>query len=425
MELENLLKRLFFALSERLIPRLTSSVTLLLLAAVAGPHQVGTFGWATLCLTALRAVTDQGARQVALDAIQESAGQRFLRRYQRVVGLGGPLVMILAVIGCAQTSSPRLSGFLQLLPLALVPAAYASCLSGIARLQLCHEWRQLARFQLVASVAPLVLAVPLLLWRHDLLGVSIQAGASECIFALLVIRHAKRREVQTRPGSTRSARHFAVMSGFSALGWSQGQADRVLVGSVAGTSVLGQYSLGTSLSRSVGDAVAAGSANVVRARLAALDDPNDPAQCRRTAESTLRGAMGLTTALALVTVIAVELVVRRFLGAEWHASLDMVAVLSLSTIPSNLNWTVGTLQIRAGAGSKAVLGPLVGVVLCLPIALGAGHSLILAAWLVLAREFCVVIVGFLTAGAYAPWRALAWCGALTLLAALFVQLFLA
>ena len=48
------MRALLWALVERVLPRATSALGLLLLAAVSSPTMIGTFSWAALSVTALR-----------------------------------------------------------------------------------------------------------------------------------------------------------------------------------------------------------------------------------------------------------------------------------------------------------------------------------------------------------------------------------
>lgn len=413
-------KRLVWALGERLLPRFSSSLMVMLLAMLTGPQAVGIFGWGTLALTALRSITDQAARQIALDAIQTVSGRSFVERYQKLVATVGPPVLAVAFWFAAGDGPTHVSAFLSLLPMTAIPVFYAWALPPIARLQLQNRWRILVFYQALSSAAALVVALPVLLAAGGLWGPSLQACVSELVFTALVWR-ADRNRFPTR-GTPWRYSDFGAMAMYSALGWSQAQADRVLVGFAAGTSVLGQYSFGTALSRSLGDAVAAGTANVLRSRLAALPEPGNARAVRRASTEILVRSMLLTGCLALLTVCVAQFVLVHFLGPIWDDSLRMVSILTLSTIPANLTWSNATLQIRAGRGTFALLSPLAGIVVCVPVAAAAAHSLYLAGWVVLLREFVVVGVGFVTAGPYAPWKALSHCLWITSACALMVWL---
>lgn len=414
--------RLAAAFTERVLPRASSALTLLLLAWLATPELVGTLGWATLALTALRAVTDQAARQVVLEALQGAGGQSFLRHYRLLVGTVGPVVLVLACWFAASTAADQTRVFLSLLPMALIPAAFAVSLEHVGNLQLQGKWNLLAKIQLVASVFALGPGLGLLWWRRDLLGIAVQAALSELIFAALLAVGGRSCRAASRgaPGSLRTK--FVMMSGYSALGWLQAQSDRALVGLAAGTPTLGQYSLGLSLARSAGDALAAASATMLRARLAITSEHNDPAECRAASHSLLMRALAGASGLSLAVIVTVHWVVAPLLSEDWDDAIAMVPVMTLCTLPAVLAWSNAVLQLKANSGVTGTLGPAIGLVMSVPIAASATWSLTAAAWFALLREFMVVVVGFRTAGPFAPWRSLVACTAWTVLLAGIVTL---
>jgi O-antigen/teichoic acid export membrane protein len=403
--------RLLWSLTERLLPRLASASLVFILAALTSPSTVGLYAWAMLLTTAFKAVTDQAARQIIIGAITSVPGRTFLRRYRRVVGIGGPFVIIAGLWCIAEFASDAPAGrvFLSLLPVALVPTFTALAITGTGVLQFLDEWRLLALGQLAAAAGALAISLPIILITRSVLGGSIQLAAAEAMTALWV-------SMRSRPLSSRimvrdlpfNARSFFNMSLFSAMTWSGAQLDRVLLGAITNTATLGQYSLAVALSRSLGDPLAAGSANVLRAKITD-SSARSSAELRAEANSVMSRSVLLAALAVIGTVVVVEFLAAPILGSAWDASIRLVPIMAMSALPATLAWSTAALHVSRGTSIRALVGPVVGIGMALPIALAATYDLVAASWLVVLRDLVVCTLGFWLAREIAPWRSYTLC----------------
>ncbi|WP_184349375.1 oligosaccharide flippase family protein, partial [Xanthomonas vasicola] len=127
--------------------------------------------------------------------------------------------------------------------------------------------------------------------------------------------------VEALGAGTTLTREFRHSSGFFILGWLQGQADRILLGAIAGTAALGSYNLAMAVARNPGDAGSSSTANVLRVRLDKADGVDD---VRGAANALLVRAALLSAALVVALNVGTEFILRPFLGAAWTKPLDAV-----------------------------------------------------------------------------------------------------
>ncbi|MGK9148838.1 hypothetical protein KXS11_14510 [Plantibacter flavus] len=399
---------LALSFAERLLPRLASAGIMFALAAMLDPAIVGLYAWMILSLALVQTVSDVAARQVALLHLGSPSGDRFIARFRRWSSLlgGGALAGVIVVLAAVQPAT-LLMQVMALIPFVLVPAAASLGLPALLRLQAAGSWSSIARAQAVASGGSLLLSLPTLVLTQSLLASALQAAVAEIGFALLCRRAARNVAApapKPDPERGRVRRDYLHTVVFAALGWGQGQGDRVGIGSFAGTAALGQYSFALTLSRSLGDAAAIAAVNVIRPALVAARAADDRVPLAPLADRALRRAILLTVVAAAGTITATFLVAQPILPAVWDPAISLVPILTLGALPSVIAWTMtAILQLDA---RMHLAGPIkaVGVVLCIPIALAALTDLHLAAWLVLGREVVVMLLLLLAARRSAPWR---------------------
>lgn len=274
----------------------------------------------------------------------------------------------------------------------------------MASLQLAGSWDVLGRNQFIACLVSLAPFTAILIADQGILATVVQTVFMEVAFTYLIIRRASETAgFEAGTDSMNYARDFTRMAVYSILGWAQGQADRLVVGMFAGPALLGTYSLAGSLTRTVGDGLALSTANVVRATL--FEHESDGPSSRRRAEAALMLAILAGAVVTVVLWAANELILTPFLGHEWKQAVEVVPVMGLLIVPIVFNWSVTPFLLQAGRLSRAVPVKLTGVLLCIPIGLSAAHSITLAAWMAVGREFIVMVLMVASCGTQAPIRA--------------------
>jgi uncharacterized membrane protein len=392
---------------ERATPRALSAVVLLLLAFVASPAVVGVYSAGILVYTAYQAVSDGAMRQVIVVVLQAGpSGVGFMRKYQMRSALMGFGVMALFIALFASYMHVAIVAILGLWPLAFAPGLRALGIEAVGRLQLAGRWKDLARGQLLASAASVVAATPLVLLLNPVFGAAAQTALAEGLFAMwcrrVVLEDAS--DAGFMPLVKPLAHQFTSMSVYSGLAWTQGQADRVLVGIFGGIARLGEFTTATALGRALGDAIAASTANVLRAsyRDIDLDDPG-AREAKANTERILRTSVLLGLAATLAGCLGAW-VLHFVLPHRWQDTLDAVPVASLVCVLAPLSWSGAVLQVRRGARWTALLSPISGIALSPLIAIGAAHDIRTGAWLLVVREVVIVAVAFVVLGRAAPWR---------------------
>lgn len=401
------------AFLERAFPRAFSAVLMLLLAGLTSPTWVGIYSMISLMYSGIQAGTDSAVRQVLMRAVTEPEGATFLRWYRTLapaialVCIGG-LIVVLRFMGVI----PSWAVAAELSPMAFAPIFPALGIKALGTLQLEGRWMALARGQFWASVLSVGLAIPLLLKTHNLLAPALQTLLAEALMTAYCIYqvHAKKQttpvtEVPAVTHEKTIAGDMASMSVYALLSFAQGQAERILLGGLAGASVLGSYSTASAVGRAAGDSLAASTANVTRAAVVSHSDPKD---IRDATEHALSRTLILAFGAAVASTV-LALVLRPLLGPQWYTALAIVPILAISSFPSALAWTGSVLQVRVGRGWTALWAPLVGTGLAVGIAFAAAHSLVVAAYLVVARDLIVATIAFVTVRDCAPWRAYRMC----------------
>lgn len=394
-----------WSFAERFAPRVISAFLLLLLAYFAAPEAVGIYNYGILLYTLFQAVTDAPFRQVIFFTVSSRKGMRFLRRYRVLVAILGFSGILLGIVGLwlfLDVNHPE--QVVSLLPIAFAPAFTAWGLRGVGLLQAAGKWKTLAAGQAIAAVSSLVVALPVLYITQSPLGCSMGLLTTEMVFAFWCWRQGRSaisNQVEIPKDSRRISSLYAKMAGYSGLAWTQGQADRVLIGAFSGAANLGIFSMATALARSLGDALASSSANVLRSELGTLADP---AEAHRRASRVLNRGTFLALAGVWLSVLMTETIVTWVLGQEWQTALSIVPLLSLSVIPSIFSWSSAVLHVARRSASRALIAPIIGILFAFPIAWLSGSNLYAAAGVVLLRELSLSCVAYLLIGRTAPWR---------------------
>ena len=385
-----------------------------MLAFYTDPAAVGIYSAVLLAYTAVQAVSDSAIRQLLPLAVQSAPG--FLRSYRLLVSVFAPAALITILIAVAVIGKAPVA--LLLAPIAVAPVATAWGVRAVGYLQLQGEWRTLASGQLVGAIAAASISMPLLVLTHSLGAAAVQVLAPAPVNSVWCRRRAHKVSlVSVTPLDEAGIRSmFVPMVMYSGLAWGQGQLDRVLLGVAAGAAALGSFSMASALARSIGDPLAASTANILRSSLASLQDARGrPSEVRRIATRVAHRALGLATVSALAAAVAGE-IARHFLNSDWDSALRMVPILALSVFPAALNWSGSVLQVVVGDPRRALLAPISGLLFAPVIAFAAASAgLSAAAWLVVLRECLVLTTAFVLVRSYAPWRAYVTCLATTAL----------
>lgn len=404
------------AFIERALPRGFSALLTLLLAKLTNPHLVGVYGFIILMYTAVQAATDTAARQVLMRVVREQAGRRaqgpagehFMHVYRRIVpALSFVLVMGLAVVLRLHGTIDSWMLVAEVLPQALAPTATAIGLHAVGILQAAGRWGVMAKAQFWASLASVAAVLPVMFVTRDLLAPALQTLLAESMVAWLCVRAARGVQIETHrdEGHRSIGSELVSMSTFSLMAWSQGQAERVLMGAMAGPSQLGIYGTASSVARAPGDALAASTANIVRTELALVTEARD---IQAVANRVLTKAL-LLAAGGWAAAIMVAVALRPVMGPEWYPALDIVPVLAISAFPAVLTWPASAILLRAGRGWHTLWSPVAGIAMAIVIAWMSTRSLLAASYLVVARDLVTVVVAFVFIPRAAPWRAFALC----------------
>ncbi|RKQ33112.1 lipopolysaccharide biosynthesis protein [Kocuria tytonis] len=392
------------SLIERIIPRMSSAIVLLTLAAFTSPHYVGIYNVVTLLYTAIQVTIDSGARFAVMRVLTEPGGMRIMNRYRVIMPVVAFAILAGLMLFLLHNGTLENWGeFFQVLPVALAPGFGALGLLYVGTLQATSQWGALARLQLRAALLGLTVGGTTLVLTHSLLGPSLQLAVTEGAFAVLCWRRARRNTLpipHSAPGKQSILSDMGAMSGYALLAWFQGQAERLFMTVFAGTAVLGTYTAGSAVGRAPGDALAASTANMVRVGVADKETEED---VRDASDHYLFRAL----LLAVVGVLAAQvaaIVLTPLLGEKWIPAMSMVPFIAMVSFPGVLSWAASVLLVRTGSAWKTFVGPVIGMVFGAVIAWVASFDLHLGATVLVAREFTVVLVAYLFIGRAAPWR---------------------
>lgn len=418
-----------WSLVERSFPRVASAVLMLTLAALTSPDLVGIYAWAALALTLVSACSDAALRQIIITLFRNQASLAFLRRYRWTAAVVGTLAMGIVILTLALLNLGRpetIRQALSLLPMALVPAVLAWSVLHIGYLQLRNAWRTLAGTQFWAALGSLVVTLPIVLATGSLLAAALQPLITEFVVALIARSRALRlneveflRNIPDHSIGNNEYWHATVLS---ILGWFQSQSDRLLVGLIGGTTLLGLFNTGWALGRSGAESLGAAAANVMRSQMRDVESQTPERQREMMSRPLIMCAFaGL--GVALVTVSLSVWVIGPILGDEWRMSVDAASVLAVSTPATAVGWSMTSALAGRGRLKWGSPAKLVGIALSILVAFAALQSLEAAAWVVVAREWVVLFLAVIALKLGVPWRPMAVTAAATLVAA--VSAFLA
>ncbi|MDT3316722.1 oligosaccharide flippase family protein [Microbacterium sp. KSW4-11] len=341
---------------ERVVNRGASAVVGLVVAVFVSPSEAGLFAMASLVLTFFQAIGDQTIRQIGVRVSRHVGGPIYIRRFSAL--LGG--LTLLAVTGfiflAGLVQIAQWNEVIKLAPLAIVPIAMVWSLPNVVSAQATGGWLRLARAQWVASLGSLCVALPL----APLVGIA-AAAAQSAVAEILILVLLRRKNVDGELPRVRFTSRFLVPTALSGtLGWVQGQADRLVVSILAGTSLLGVLSLASSVARVPADAALAGYVNLIRAELGGADDQVAKrvlVQYHLTRVLTVAASIQVTIILLSVSVLS------RFLNDDWDAALKLVPLLTASVIPSAVVWVLSAVLIDSGRAAVLIPWQFVGVAL--------------------------------------------------------------
>lgn len=381
---------LIWATLERVLPRVASAIILIAFAALTSPEAVGIYSWVVLTYTLYQAIGENAMRNQAVFAVENPAYVAWLRRYARAAGIFGS-VTIAATLG-ALTLHPWAhdsSVVMGLIPFIVAPFITTLGVVPIARLQFRQNWQRLAHYQFVAAVCGLSLAMTILFVAHASLAMSVHVLTTELVFVMLVRRRSLALEIPPGPGTKHPRDGFWSLSLLSALGWSQGQLERVFIGMLAGVGRLGLYSTSVNMGRSPGEALAVATANYLRASVSAEKD-----QARHADMVRRIVTLSVIVAAAAVFVILalVEWVLTPILGQRWQTALWAVPTLAVTTIPYAASLALRVMAVFYGKSTASIV-PAILAICCAPaigyLAISSIHA---AALVVVAKELMVLSV---------------------------------
>lgn len=384
----------FWALVERTLPRIAAAVVMLGATWFVAPEVIGLYSWMTIILLATQALLDSPIRQIAVPVLTQPSGDRFLLKFRILASATGVMVLVVAA-GVLATTHPGapLVTFMQLLPVAFVPVATSFGVRPVARLQSAEHWRALAGFQTVAAVSSFTVSLPLLFLTQSLWAVSTQALLAEGVMTVVTLVAARRLPAPTPIGAEpfRAATELAPTVGYFMARWAQGQLDRVIVGLVAGTSMLAIYSLAVALSRSVGEVVSVAAGNVYRVRLVRVSRQDSGAVVALLSATLVR-----QTSLAAIVAVAVALTAKTLLPvvlpSEWSALVGPTIILAagcVSLVPYSI-LVVTLVYLRRMKWASRIR--FFGVALAVPVGLTAYIGLEAVAWASVARDALLLVL---------------------------------
>lgn len=408
-----------WALVERLLPRVSTAALIFILAWLTSPATVGIYSWGVILYTFCTAITDMAVRQVAVRAVGSTQGESFLAKYQKfssfavsgILGLG-----ILTLYIAFPAGQKHLT--LTLIPLILGPLFIIANARNIAVMQSAGQWKDLAYAQFLGAMAVFFAGIPLLLWTSTPLGSSLGVAVGECTAFVWCSRHVSRHCISQNKVSEESkhryGREFRLMTVYSGIAWGQGQLDRVIIGALGGAALLGSLTMALSVARSLGDAIAASNANLLRTHYKSeLMAKNPGAESPR--RVLTRGLfMAVTSAVAVGT--GATWFMSWLLGDAWATSAELVPILSLSAIPSVLSWSAAVMHVQFETGRRVLVGPVTSLSTGIPLGLIALIDPYWFAYGVVIREFLQIGASYLALGRPAPWAMYGLALILTLIA---------
>lgn len=407
--------QLAWATLERAFPRVASAVVMVAFAAFTAPESVGVYSWVALTYTLYQAVAENALRNQAVLAIENPRHVLSVRRTAAQAAVAGAVAIAGTLTWLWFSYGGTLAGQITgLLPFLVVPFITTSGIVPVARLQFAQEWHRLARYQLFAALTGLTLSFTVVILTHSSLAMAVHVLTTEAVFLYLVRKHSATLDIPVREGGRHPRRGMGSLITLGTLGWSQGQLERVFVGGLAGVGTLGTYSTAVTMGRSPGEALAAATANFLRASISGQADENKHAGLVR--RITTLAALSATASVVLV-VLLVIFVLEPILGESWRATLEAVPTLAVATIPYSVSVALQVLSVYYDRPRASIVPAVLGV-LCAPV-IGwlAVHSIHMAALMVIGKEIMVLVVCYALArvrGSGTPVAVACGCTAIAL-----------
>lgn len=389
------MRTMLWSTLERALPRGASALVSVVMAALLDPTALGVFTTVTIVLALVVSLFDVAARQVVLASRQAPAKGWFVQSYRRWWGPVAALLLLTGIVTLASVRADERHALLSMLPVVVVPVAGAVALEPLTSLQAAGRWHVVARVQAMAALGALAVSLPLALAIRSITAAAVHLALAEVLFTVLLWRAWGRgaRDGEGRHGTAADRRYlvrqYGQLSLSAGVGWAQSQADRALVGALAGPAVLGLYAVAGSVARSAGEAVGAGASSVLRVELATAQDGgqrSSPQDLRRLVAGATRKALLLTAAVSVATVVVALLLLPPLLGQEWDLAVAAVPLFAASGLFTVLSWNALAVLQHENRVGRAVAVKVAGAVLALPVALAATHGVVLAAGAYLVRE---------------------------------------
>ncbi|WP_195849222.1 lipopolysaccharide biosynthesis protein [Arsenicicoccus cauae] len=358
-------------------------------AKFTNPGIVGIYSWVALAYTFYQALAENALRNQIVMSLTNERDTRAVRRLGAIAAwFGAAFMAAVLIVLCLRT--PHLGSYvIALSPMVLVPFITTAGIVPVGKMQYGHRWKALARYQLLAAVVGLMVSFSIVITLHSSLAMAAHLVVTESLFLLLAHRAARSIRIEQRQGEGRPRGEVAGLSLLGVLGWTQGQLERVFIGTFAGTSVLGLYSTASAMGRSPGDALSSATANYLRASVVKHEDPDRQALDVRRIGLISAGAA--VCAVLMMTVI-VDFLFRPFLGERWEPTLVAVPMLAVATIPYAVSLCLQMLSIYE-QNTRASIVPALLAICCAPVTgYVALHSLTGAAAVVVGKELMVLLV---------------------------------
>lgn len=393
---------MFWATLERALPRLANAIIMIAFAKLTNPHAVGIYSWAALAYTFYQAIAENALRNQVVMSLTNPRDLRNVRRSGSVAAWFGALFIGGSLLALYVLNHGYRDYVIALSPMIVVPFITTASIVPVGKMHYGDLWRELANYQLVSAAVGLSVSFTIVITTHSSLAMASHLFLTELTFLLLARRAARAVVIEQRDGPTRPMRETVGLSVLGTLGWTQGQLERVFIGSLAGTGVLGLYSTASAMGRSPGDALSSATANYLRSAVVKRETPEEQAHDVR--RIGLMSAFAAVAAAVLMTVV-VRLVMDPLLGPRWAPTLQAVPLLAVATIPYAVSLCLQMMSIY-DQRTQASIVPAVLAICCAPLTgYVALHSLTGAAAVVVAKELMVLLVCYgmsRTRGAVAP-----------------------
>jgi hypothetical protein len=277
--------------------------------------------------------------------------------------------------------------FAQILPLAVVPIASGVALRRLTLAQQHREWKRISRAQTMAAVVSLLAACALLPFA-GIAAATAQSAVAETVFAVAVLRMFRNLVPVSATGTRRLFRdYYLAVASSNVIALGQSQAERFVLGLAGGPARLGTYSLSANLTRTAGDAIAAGLTNHLRTELTLVDEPSlKLLEFRRTIVS----AIPIALAVQIVATTFAATVGRWILPSSWDPALALVPILGVGILPGAITACTTAFYIDALRGRTLTVLQGVGVLVGAAVGLVLANSLLIGAVASVGRELAIL-----------------------------------